>query len=232
MIFVVTPETVVGRRTLETSYVPRRLMSLGVGVYPRGRMFSRLFWRVVFEKSLPRYTVALLPFPLLMIARPDWALGLSQAPLAMFGFVLIIETYVLTVSDRDKRRALATPEEAAQVMDLLQVRARAALARIAAARDLKGAEILLMVEQSGLVRVPQLTFLSVQRGGEMPGYLSLTEAERQDLADTIFDDTLSEERLQRVNLSLNKLEVTVAFDPASVSAHQRLAAMARTQGAG
>lgn len=230
MIFVVTPETVLGKKTLETSYAPRKLMSMGVGVYPRGQLFSKLFWRVLFEKSLPRYTVALLPFPLLMIAKPEWALGLSQAPLAMFGFVLIVETYVLTVSDRDKRRALATEAEATEVMDLLQVRARAALARIAAARDLGGTIIHLMVEQSGLIRVPQLTFLSVQQGGDAPGYLSLTEAERDDLRDTIFDDVLTEERLQRVNLSRNKLEVSIEFDPASVSAHQRLAAMARARG--
>lgn len=230
MIFVVTPETVLGKKTLETSYAPRKLMSMGVGVYPKGQLFSKLFWRVLFEKSLPRYTVALLPFPLLMIAKPEWALGLSQAPLAMFGFVLIVETYVLTVSDRDKRRALATEAEATEVMDLLQVRARAALARIAAARDLGGTTIHLMVEQSGLIRVPQLTFLSVQQSSDAPGYLSLTEAERGDLRDTIFDDVLTEERLQRVNLSRNKLEVSIEFDPASVSAHQRLAAMARARG--
>lgn len=230
MIFVVTPETVVGKKTLETSYAPRKLMSLGVGVYPKGQLFSKLFWRVLFEKSLPRYTVALLPFPLLMIARPDWALGLSQAPLAMFGFVLIVESYVLTVSDRDKRRALATEAEAAQVMDLLQVRARSVLARIAAARELDGTEIHLMVEQSGLIRVPQLTFLSVQHGGDAPGYLSLTDAEQEDLRDTIFDEALTEQTLQRVNLSRNKLEVSFGFDPAAVSAHQRLAAMARARG--
>jgi hypothetical protein len=69
----------------------------------------------------------------------------------------------------------------------------------------------------------------VQRGGESPGYLSLTEAEQRDLSDTIFAEGLTEERLQRVNLSRNKLEVSIAFDPAAVSAHQRLAAMARAQ---
>ncbi|WP_424973606.1 hypothetical protein [Dinoroseobacter sp. S124A] len=229
MILVVTPETVLGKSTLDTSYVPRRLMSLGVWVYPRGGLFSKLFWRIVFEKSLARYVIALLPFPLLMIARPDWALGLSQAPLAMFGFVLIIETYVLTVSDRDKRRALATEAEVARVQDLLQVRARSVLARIAAARDMRAGELHLMIEQSGLIRVPQLTFLSVQEGGEDPRFLSLTPAERQDVQDTIFAEGLTEDALQRVNLSQNKLEVSVPFDPAEVSAHARLAAMARAR---
>ncbi|MEM1078222.1 MAG: hypothetical protein AAGI09_06815 [Pseudomonadota bacterium] len=228
MILVVTPETVLGKSTLDTTYVPRRLMSLGVWVFPRGGFFTKLFWRIVFEKSLARYVIALLPFPLMIIARPDWALGLSQAPLAMFGFVLFIETYVLTVSDRDKRRALATEAEAARVQDLLQVRARAVLARVAAARDMRAGELHLMIEQSGLIRVPQLTFLSVQQGGEDPKFLSLTLEERQDLQATIFAEGLSEEDLQRASLSQNKLELSIAFDPSEVSAHARLAALAKS----
>jgi hypothetical protein len=229
MIFVVTPETVVGRRTLDTTYVPRKLLSLGAMVYPRGRWFSRLFWRIVFEKSLTRYVIALIPFPLMMLARPDWALALSQAPLAMFGFVLIIETYVLAVSDRDKRRALASETEIARAMDLMQLRARAVLARVAAARGMTRGELYLMIEQSGLVRVPQLTFVSVQLGGEAPRFLELTEDEREMLAATMFDADLTEEQLQLASLAQNRLEWSVSFDPAAVSAHERLAAMARAR---
>lgn len=230
MIFVVTPDTVVGRRTLETSYVPRKLLSLGAMVYPRGRWFSKLFWRIVFEKSLTRYVIALLPFPLMMLARPDWALALSQAPLAMFGFVLIVETYVLTVSDRDKRRALATEVEIARVADLLQLRARQVLARVAAARGMTRGELHLMIEQSGLVRVPQLTFASVQIGGESPGFLRLSTEEQAELRDTLFDADLTEEGLQRASLAQNKLDWSLSFDPSAVSAHERLAAMARARG--
>ncbi|MDD9715186.1 hypothetical protein PVW48_00360 [Dinoroseobacter sp. PD6] len=230
MIFVVTPETVVGRRTLDTTYVPRKLLSLGAMVYPRGRWFSKLFWRIVFEKSLTRYVIALIPFPLMMLARPDWALALSQAPLAMFGFVLIIETYVLTVSDREKRRALASETEIARAMDLFRSRARMVLARVAAARGMTRGELHLVIEQSGLVRVPKLTFVSVQMGGESPRFLELDAAERAMLAETLFDAELTEQQLQLASLAQNKLEWSVSFDPAAVSAHERLAAMARARG--
>ena len=95
-----------------------------------------------------------------------------------------------------------------------------------------GGELHLMIEQSGLMRVPPLTFLSVQAGGERPHYLSLNAAERADLCDTLFAAGLTETGLQRAQLAQNRLETSVAFDPAAVSAHDRLAAMARARRGG
>lgn len=226
MIFVLSPDTVANRSVLETRSVPRRLLSLGVSVWPKGLFRSRLFWRVLFEKSLPRYVIALSPFPFLILARPEWSLGLSQAPLAMFAFVIIVESYVLSIPSPEKRRRLATETEAAAVLDQLQVRARAVLTRIAAGRGLDAGELHLVIEQSGLIRVPPLTLVSVQQDGEAPGFLDLGAEERRDLAATLFADGVSEHDLRRVNIARNTQLQHFTLDARDVSGHARLQAMA------
>lgn len=226
MLFVLSRDTVANQSVLEIRQAPKRLLSLGVTVWPRGFARTKLFWRVLFEKSLPRYVLALSPFPFLILAKPEWSLGLSQAPLAMFAFVIIVESYVLSIPSPEKRRALASETEAAQKNDLLQVRAKSILSKIAAARGMKVGELHLVVEQSGLIRVPALTLLSVQRNGDTPEFIELDPGERVWIENTLFDDALSEDDLRRVNIAENKQVRTFTFDARSISAHARLQALA------
>ncbi len=226
MIFVMSKDTVANRSVLEMRSVPKRLLSLGVTVWPRGLFRTALFWRVLFEKSLPRYIIALSPFPALILARPDWSLGLSQAPLAMFGFVLLVESYVLSIPSPEKRRALASETEAAQKLDLLQVRAREVLKKISAGRGLRDGALHLVIEQSGLLRVPPLTQVSVQIDGETPCFMDLKAQERALIATSLFDEQLTEDDLRRVNVAQNKQLRSYMFDPRDVSAHARLHALA------
>ncbi|WP_425093663.1 hypothetical protein [Tropicimonas sp. S265A] len=231
MIFVLTHETVANPSVLAVRRAPKRLLSLGVSVWPKAVFRSRLFWRVFFEKSLPRYVVALSPFPFLILARPEWSLGLSQAPLAMFAFVLIVESYVLSIPSPEKRRKLATEAEAAQKLDLLKVRAREVLSATAAAHAVKTGTLYLVVEPSGMIRVPPLTLISVQIDGDESGFVDLSAEERTHVTETLFAEGLSEEDLRRVSLMQNTLFHCFEFDPRDVSAHARLkaAALARAR---
>jgi hypothetical protein len=231
MIFVLSRQTVANASVLEMRSAPKRLLSLGVTVWPKGLFRTGLFWRVLFEKSLPRYVLALLPFPVLIFARPDWSLGLSQAPLAMFAFVLIVESYVLSIPSPEKRRKLATQTEIAQMGDLLLVRARRALSTIAANRGLTVGALHLVIEQSGMIRIPPLTQVSVQTDGDAPAFVDLSAQEREDLTATLFDDDLTEHDLRRVNLAENTQLRCFTFDPRDVSAHARLQARAAARSA-
>lgn len=226
MLMIASRATVLNRAWLETRRVPKRLLDLGVVLYPRRGIGGALFWRAVFEKALPRYLVALAPFPLILLVRPDLALGMSQAPLPMFAVVLFVETYVLAIPNREARRRLIAPAEAARALDRLGVRAREVLARIAARRGLAEGTLHLVVEQSGLARVPPLTVVSVQAEGPEPGFLDLDAAERAMLEGELFAEGLSERLLHRVNLAENVQFRSFAFDARGVSAHARLAAMA------
>lgn len=230
MIFVLSQDTVSNRSTLEIRSAPKRLLSLGVTVWPRGLFHTKLFWRVLFEKSLPRYVVALSPFPALILARPEWSLGLSQAPLAMFAFVLLVESYVLSIPSPEKRRKLASEVEAAQKLDLLQVRAREVLTKIAAGRGMREGALHLVIEQSGLLRIPPLTQVSVQTDGTAPVFMDLKAAERTLIAETLFDAELTEDDLRRVNVAQNTQLRSYTFDPRDVSAHARLRALATAKG--
>lgn len=226
MLLVVSPDTVATPERLRTRQVPRKFLSIGVTLYPTGGPRSRLWWRVFFEKSLPRYLIVLFPFPALIIARPEWALALSQAPLLMFGLVLIVETYVLTVSTPEGRRKLIDPANAARALDLLQVRGTDLLTRIAAGRGLERGTLYLAVEQSGLIRVPPLTTIAVQQQVPEPGFLHLTAEEQTMLRDELFAEGLSEDTLRRANIAGNGFLRVVTLDVATISAHARLAAMA------
>ena len=231
MLLIVTPGTVSNARSLKGKTVPRRLLSLGRCAYPRGGPLTGLFWRTVFEKSLPRYVVTLLPFPIAAILRPEWALMLSQAPLPMFGLVLIIETYVLSVSGPDARKRLIDPAEAERGLDLLKIRARDALTKIAVGRAMTLGTLHLVIEQSGLLRVPPLTYASVQTDEAPGGFVELTDTEQDLLAKTLFDEDLDEHRLRRINVMQNTQVRNFDLDVCEISAHARLAALSSPRSA-
>ena len=234
MILIVTPSTLRNPGVLAARRVPRQFLGRGLGPVPRGAPASRVFWRLVFDQALARYCLALAPFPLAMLVWPDLALGISQAPLLMILIVLFIESSVLSYPSPAQRRALLPEDAVARGLDTLNARARAALTKIAAGRGMADGALTLVVEQSALARVPVLTLVSVQAapedGAEAPVCLDLDTAERAHLA-ALFDDALSEAALHRINLRENTFLRSHTLEAAGLSAHARLAAMARRQAA-
>ncbi|MEM8741951.1 MAG: hypothetical protein AAGE13_10705 [Pseudomonadota bacterium] len=216
--------TLLSPRTLVARKIPRQVLARGKLPIPRGTVTRALFWRVLFEVSLLRYVGALLPFLIAMAIWPESAFGLAQAPLPMFLLVYVIETRVLAMPNASRRQALVTPAEADAGLDLLTQRARKVLSRIAAGRQIATGRLHLVVEQSPMARVTPLTILSVQPE-EGASFLDLSAPERALLMD-LFDDVLSERRLQRINLAQNTFLRAVAFEARAVTAHARLAALA------
>jgi hypothetical protein len=224
-VFVLTPTTVLNPKALAERPVPKPVLGKGLGALPKGQMLRGPFWRMVFEHSLPRYLVALAPFPAAILIWPDLALPISQAPLLMIGLVLFLETSVLSIGSPDRRRRMADADEAARALDLLRVRGRAVLTRIAAGRGMGQGVLTLVVEQSAMARVRPLTLVRVRQEGEVPEVLELTPKERGLLEAGLFGEGLEEGLLHRVNTAENVFLRTVALDAREISAHARLAAM-------
>jgi hypothetical protein len=222
---VVTRSTVAGPGRLTVRTVPRVFLGRAGLPWPRGGTGGRIFWRMLFEFPFLRYAAVLAPFPAAALVWPELALPISGAPLVMFLVVLWIESNVLAVPDARARRALIAADEAARGLDLLAVRGRAILTRIAAGRDLRQGGLVLVVEQSGMARVPPLTLVSVQ-SETPPAILDLT-ADEITTVRGLFDAALDERLLLRINLSENRTLRTVRIEAAGVSAHARLAALAR-----
>lgn len=228
LIHVVTPGSVASAASLDISSVPRALLWRGLALLPFRQWGSRLFWRMVFEQSLPRYLIALIPFPIAMILRPDLALPIAQAPLFMFALVYIVETRVLTVDSPERRRALMDKAGVERMDDAFAVRARGVLTRLLAARDQREGRFHLVVEQSPLVKVAPLTLVSVQ--SETPaGVLELSGDERALLRDALFDDGLAEEDLHLAMVASNTFLRSADLDAGAISGHARLAAMAQAR---
>jgi hypothetical protein len=224
MIHVVTPDTVLAGSALSLSSVPRPLLWRGLGVAPRRGFGGALWRRILFEQSLPRYLIALFPFPIAMAIWPDLALPIAQAPLFMFAVIYLVEIRVLAVP-REKRAALIEADAAARGLDVLRDRSKRLLTRIAAGRRMSEGRLHLVVEQSELARITPLTLVSVQAEGNPPQILPLTEEERALLRGGLFDADLPETLLQTINLSQNAFLRSTALDPRTISAHARLAAM-------
>ena len=236
MIFLVTPSTVSNPRALRGGSPPRKILSGLVSVFPRGLMLNRLWWRLALEYPLLRYSFALLPFPIAILIWPDLALPISGAPLLMFLFIQYIEGELLSVSNPDKRRRLLDEAEVARRTDLFAQRARAVLTKIAAGRDLTTGEITLVLEHSPMKPVPPLTFLSLQQAVEDPRrgtpVLELSEEEAGWLRTELFDPfpgrgKLTEADFHRVSLRENRFLHAVTLEARAVSAHARMAALAR-----
>lgn len=224
MMLVLSRETLLAPRRLTARQPPRPVLGRGALPIPRGTVLRAIFWRCLFEVSLLRYLAALVPFPFLIIAQPDMALPLAQAPLLMFALVYLIETSVLAIPSPEKRRKLVDPDAAARGLDLLRVRASAILTRIAAGRGLGKGSLHLVIEQSAMARVTPLTLVSVQTAEHAP-FLDLSAEERALMAG-LFDEGLDERTLLRINLAEDRFLRDVALEARGVSGHARLAAMA------
>jgi hypothetical protein len=226
MLFVLTPSAITDPKALATAGVPKRVLTLGRSVRPHGWIKRAVWWRMLIEHSLVRYVIALAPFPVAMLIWPDLALPISQAPVLMFGIVLWLETSVLSVPTAERRRALIDPDAAARGLDALRARARAVLTRIAARRGIAEGRMHLVIEQSAMARVTPLTLVSVQVDTPAPAVLDLDAEETAMLTDGLFDETIPEALLHRINLAENTFLRDLPLEARSVSAHARLAAMA------
>ncbi|MBK5927815.1 hypothetical protein CCR87_10825 [Rhodobaculum claviforme] len=237
MIFVVTPDTVSNPRALLGGSPPRKILTGLRSVFPARLMLDRIWWRLALEYPLLRYSFALSPFPAAILIWPDLALPISGAPLLMFLFINFIEGNVLSISDPDRRRRLLPEDEVARRRDLLESRARAVLTRLAAGRDMADGEITLVVEQSPMAPVPPLTVISVQTEVEGAPVVALDAQERAMVTEGLFDDfhgagKLTERCLHRLSLRENRFLHAVTLDARTISAHARMAALARARAAG
>jgi len=220
-MLVVAPDTIVNAGVLETRSLPKKFLGR-VQLVPRGAGI-RLWTRFVVEMQFVRYMEALVPFIAIPLFSNDLALPVTQAPLAMLVVIAVIELKVLRLSKRG-RDGLMSEHEAARRVDAFTFRARAALGRIAARRDLSEGEITLVLEQSELARVSPLTLVSVQSATPEPHVLDLDVEERAILEGALFDDDLTERMLHAANLREDRVIREVRIETRSVSAHARLAA--------
>lgn len=226
MIVFLTQGGIVNRSLLATKTVPRRVLSLGLFVLPRAAPWNAVFWRAMLEHALARYGIALTPFLLALAIWPQLALPIAQAPLLMFLAIWLFERYVLTIPDPAKRRALIGEDEAGRVLDRLRIAAEAALTRLAAARDLDSGVLHLVVEQSAYARVTPLTLVSVLCETDRVAILDLDRAEREALRTALFPDPGAERALHLANIAEGRQIRQASVEPASISAHARLAALA------
>ena len=66
MILIVTPDTILNRGALEVRRIPKPILGRNITLYPREGLLSGLTLRLIFEHALPRYLIALWPFPVAM----------------------------------------------------------------------------------------------------------------------------------------------------------------------
>ena len=220
-MLVVAPDTILNPAVLETRSLPKKFLGR-VQLLPR-RGGTGLWARFILEMQFVRYMAALVPFIAIPLLSNDLALPVTQAPLAMLVVIAIVELKVLRLSKRGRER-LMSADEAARRIDAFVFRARAALRKIAARRNMAEGELMLVLEQSELARVTPLTLVSVQSGAPAPHLLDLDTAERAILEDTLFDAQLTERMVHAANLREDRMIREVRVEARSVSAHARLAA--------
>lgn len=225
MIFVLAPSNLANPSALEARSLPKQIFHRSTNILPKRLILDRVFWRLAFQHPMARYGIALTPFPLALFIWPHLALPISQAPLLMFIAIWLFEARVLSVP-RDRRRALIDADAAGRVLDTLRVRSTAALIQFAAARGIDNGELYLVVEQSEMIRVPPLTFVSVQHDQPSPHLIDLTDEEQDQITKTLFDHDLTEALLLRTNIAESTFLRSTVLDPKNISAHARMLALA------
>lgn len=223
-MLIVTPDTVLNRGALAMKQVPRRFFGRAV-LFPR-RGGLRLWLRTIMELQAFRYTLPLLPFLIVGFTWQNTALALAQAPIFMVMLIGVTELRILRLSVK-ARAAIIAEADRDRALDLLRVRGRAILARIAAGRGMTGGMLHLVVEMSPLARIAPLAYVSVQveELGARPAIMVLTPDERAMVGAALFAAPLTEETLLKVTLQSGEALLQVSFDPAQVSAHARLSAL-------
>ncbi|MFQ6777058.1 hypothetical protein V6Z69_17800 [Cereibacter sphaeroides] len=168
-----------------------------------------------------RNGAAVAPIPAAVLVAPDLVTAsLALSPILLF-LMLFAEGNLVPVRARS-----GDEDQVARVLDLLRLRGRTVLTKIAAGRGILAGRLTLVVEQSSLARLPPITLVSVQGGAE-GRVLDLTAEEQHMIRETLFAEGLGEAALLRVNLVEKKPMREVSLEASSVSAHARLAAMAK-----
>ncbi len=221
-MFIVSPRTIWNLGALQVQHLPRQFFGR-VTLWPRRGGTVGLWLRILFEMEVWRYLGVLLPFAAAAVIWPHYALAIAQAPLLMFIAVHLAETKLMRLTP-EARTLLISIAEAERGLDLLRVRARVILTRIAAGRGLVAGALHLVVEQSELARIVPLTFVSVQ-WDEGPEVLALGAAEEALIRATLFAEGLDERLLQKINLCEGAFLRDEVLEVRAVSAHARLAAM-------
>ncbi|MFK7870126.1 MAG: hypothetical protein AB8B58_12910 [Roseobacter sp.] len=227
-MLIVTPSGLWNGHVLHMQAAPKRMLRR-ITLFPRGKIGARLWMRLIFEVQILRYLLPLAPFIAAMFIWPDLALPISQAPIPMMIVIAIFETKLLSVK-RENREKVISDEDMARGQDALNFNATAILRKIAARRDLHDEEIMLVVEQSILARVPPLTLVSVQEAAPKARVLDLDDIEQEMLRQELFHNDLSEEIVHKITLRQNETLRAVTFEASTLSAHARMAA--RLQKAG
>lgn len=223
---LLTPDRLIRPGELKPARVPIRISRVGTGLRPRLSPLGATFWRFMLEKPFPRYMAALTPIVLVMLIWPDISLPVSQAPVPMFMLIFVIETRVLSIPTEAGRKRLIDPDAAGRALDLFQQRGTEILTGFAARAGVQDGPLVLVVEQSRMARVPPLTFVSIQQRHGETAVLTPDAVALSALETELFGGDLPEKLLQRVNLSQNIFLRTVELDPATISAHARLDALA------
>lgn len=221
-MFIIAPDTIANRALLEVSQMPRRFLGR-VFVWPRREGDWRLKLRLILEVEALRYFAALTPFIVIAIIWRGSALAISQAPLLMLVVVYCVEIRLLRLSTAARDR-LMTVAERDRSLDLLALRGRQILTRIAAGRRMAQGQLHLVVEQSELARVAPLTLVTVQ-WTEGPVVLDLTAPERALIRDALFAPPLTEAAMHRLSLARSEPIHTVALEVRTIPAHARMAAL-------
>ncbi|SHH75456.1 hypothetical protein [Marivita hallyeonensis] len=221
-VFILTPDTVLNPKALETGSVPRKVLHR-IAFLPRGGGLG-LIARVIMENEPLRYFIALSPFVIAMFIWRDLALPISQAPVAMIIVIGFFEMKVLRMSP-EKRAKLMSEDDADRVLDMFRYRARQVLSKIAAHRQQRSGELMLVVEQSELAHVTPLTLVSLQTSNGKPRILELDGIEQTLLKSDLFDDAFTVRDLHRANLREDVFLRSERFDTRGVSGHARLAAI-------
>lgn len=221
-MFIVTHSTIRNRGALDLREIPRIFLGRAF-VWPRAEGSWRLKLRLIFEIEGLRYFAELAPFALLALVWRESAVGVAQAPALMVLMVFAVEMRLLRPTAR-AREAMMDAAARDRTLDLLAVRGRGILTKLAAGRRMATGTLHLVIEQSELARVSPLTFVSVQ-WSEGPVILDLTAAERALMRAELFAEPLTERAMHRLSLARNQSLHSVALEVRTIPAHARMAAL-------
>ncbi|MFK7835518.1 MAG: hypothetical protein AB8B60_04800 [Sulfitobacter sp.] len=220
-MLIVTHDTVRNPAILKVRQLPRKFFGR-VTVWPKAPLGFRGFMRQLVEFQAVRYILTLSPLIAIGALWNVAALPIAQAPILMIALIWWVEMRLLRVPA--KRRAdLIDAAEAARGLDLLKVQSRDILTRIAARREMRAGVLHLVVEQSELWHLHPITYVTVQ-SEDGPEVLRLNEEERHLIEERLFQGSLNERLLQRINQAQNSFLRDTTFNAKAVSAHARLEA--------
>ena len=221
-ILVLSPETVWNQGILKFSTAPRKILQRGM-IVPRKEAPARLRFRIILESQFVRYFLTLLPFIIAGIVWPELALPLGSAPVLMLIAVGFVELRILRIPPA-KRKKIVGEAESARALDALNFRGRKILSSLAAKRGIEKGTLYLVVEQSDLVRLNLLTFVSLQKDEGKSRLVALDKDDREIIRTGLFDHDFTEHHLALANQRESTFMRSVNFEARGVSAHMRLAA--------